>query len=194
MCNNLTALLIIIISTLKGPLGCSSDLDTLEQHLKGKDESSRKKAVRKLAEMAPTNPEALRILVSNLIDSKYSEREIIEQAFVFLDDESLHVLDECLDSNDTKLQYGAAVALGIIGPRSVDTIPALMKCLDSEEGAVRMKAAEALGSICQSGISVVPVLTTLLADEEPRVRVATLRALGKFGPESKSATQKWGQS
>ncbi len=90
-------------------------------------------------------------------------------------------LIEALKDPDSDVGYGAAQALGRIGPEAKAAVPALIKALvDDPRNTVRSHAAQALGQIGPEAKAAVPALIEALKDENENVRNAADGALRKI--------------
>jgi HEAT repeat protein len=87
----------------------------------------------------------------------------------------IHLLIEVLGSEETSVQWKAAVALTEIGPSAVED---LIACQSDPRVCVRSSAAWILGNI--GDIRAVPVLQRYLEDTSGEVRKEAAEALGKL--------------
>jgi HEAT repeat protein len=82
-------------------------------------------------------------------------------------------------SPDAKVRGQAAEALGRLGPKAKEAVPALTAALDDESASVRLLATEALGRLGPVAGSAVPQLVRGLKPDrqlDPAIRVAMRRA------------------
>jgi HEAT repeat protein len=86
---------------------------------------------------------------------------------------------------DAEDRATAARAMGQIGSRARDAVPALVAALKDQHGDVRSSAAAALGNIGPEAEEVAPALYPLLEDGDPSVRSTAAAALGMIGLEAK---------
>ena len=75
-----------------------------------------------------------------------------------------------LKNRDAMVRRVAVVALGGIGPRAKEVIPALIAALTDDDPGVRQTAAGALGGIGPEAKEAIPGLITALKDDDPGVR------------------------
>lgn len=123
-----------------------------------------------------------------------------------------------LQDEDLVARMSAAVALGDLGPRAKQAIPALAKVVQdsNEDHNVHSRAVQALASIgpeavpelikaLQDGKTIVrrfaagalggkgpeavPALVAALEDEDRNVRLISVQSLGKIGPQAKDAVE-----
>jgi HEAT repeat protein len=87
----------------------------------------------------------------------------------------IHLLTEVLGSEETSVQWKAAVALTEMGPSAVGD---LIGCLSDPRACVRSSAAWVLGNIGDA--RAVPVLQRYLDDPSGEVRKEAAEALGKL--------------
>ena len=96
-------------------------------------------------------------------------------------------LTQMLQKDDAKGQIEAAHWVMQLGPKALETKPALIGALKSSHVQVRQDAAIALGKLGPDAADSVPALTTALNDAEIGVRRAAAEALSQFGPAAASA-------
>lgn len=99
--------------------------------------------------------------------------------------EDVSALIQALGQNEHPwAQRDAICALGKMGERAVDGIPALVQVLWSSDLDLPFVAASALGDM---GPGAVPALVQALEDGNERVRWFAAYALGKIGPDAGEA-------
>jgi HEAT repeat protein len=94
------------------------------------------------------------------------------------------VLIEALEHHRDEV-LGFEDALGRIGPRAAEALPALRGLI--EMGSADPEVVEALVRIDPHGTACLPALVTAMSDEDSRVVDAAARALGVLGPRAKGA-------
>ncbi len=99
----------------------------------------------------------------------------------------LPVLVEGLSWPHMLVRWGAAQALGRLGPAAKPAVPALVRALEDRPGNVCHHAAVALGRIGHKAEEVVPLLIDLAGSEKDYWRHAAVEALGLFGPKARAA-------
>lgn len=93
------------------------------------------------------------------------------------------------DARGGRVAGGAADALGDIGARAADAVPALLEALDGGPADVRRSAARALGRIGGLPAVVTPALTRHVDDADIHVRAEAIVALGRFGGDAAGAVE-----
>jgi HEAT repeat protein len=82
----------------------------------------------------------------------------------------------------------AIIALGILGAKQLDVVPALAKAVGDADELVRITAVQTLGGMEQDARGAVDVLSkAAVNDKEVRVREAACKALGKLGTVGQAA-------
>ena len=76
-------------------------------------------------------------------------------------------LVEMLGDPKINTRYGACQALGALGTRGAEAVPALRKTLQADDLWLRVKAADALAGIGKPAMSTVPDLLEMLAQQDP---------------------------
>ncbi len=89
-------------------------------------------------------------------------------------------------SEDPRVRWNAAEALGQIGRREHAAVPPLTLGLQHANAHVRAIAVSALGKVGPQARNAVPTLIELLQDEDAYVRVCSVNALGRIGPAAKA--------
>jgi HEAT repeat protein len=105
-------------------------------------------------------------------------------ALTCIGDAARPALIEALKSEETEIRLGAAKALGGMGPRAKDAVPALIENLGHADDAVRVEVTETLGAI---GADAVGPLAKFLASPDPRLRAGSARSLGAIGAAAAAA-------
>jgi len=131
---------------------------------------------------------------------------------------TLDELIQQLQNDDVQVRMRAAGALGNLGPRAKQAIPALANVLQdsNEDHNVHSRAVQALtgmgpealpalikalqdgktivrrfaaGALVGMGPEAVPALIAALEDEDRNVRVISVQSLGRIGPQAKDAVE-----
>ena len=98
------------------------------------------------------------------------------------------LVDALKNQDDASARWSAAVALGELGPRGREVVPALMEALDDIDDTVRWAAAVALGKIGPAASEAVRALAAVLSDpSDPVIRRHAATALGHLGPAARAA-------
>jgi HEAT repeat protein len=139
-------------------------------------------------------------LIADLPD--YSQREAAIAELAKIGEPAVEALIEALRGEDLRLYDPAAEALGKIGPKAVEAIPALIRSIrDHEERQGRLRGEElshwrrfvtAEQALLRIGIHTrpaVPYLATLAEDEDYYVRMRAMVALRQIGPDAQTAVQ-----
>jgi HEAT repeat protein len=93
-----------------------------------------------------------------------------------------------LGSPDAEARHQAIFALGAIGPKRPEVVPALARILTTDPDAeARQQAALALRKMRATTRAAVPELTQALEDQEPAVRMNAALTLAGLGPEARAA-------
>jgi HEAT repeat protein len=100
-------------------------------------------------------------------------------------------LIEQLKNGGEQSRAQAAEALGELGPRAKDAIPALARALRDEYEQVRRGAAASLAAI-GADQSAIPDLVVALKDVDAEVRESAARALGSAGSQARAAVPSLG--
>jgi HEAT repeat protein len=150
-------------------------------------------AVTAIANLGPEAKDAVPKLLEGL-DSQKSRgfrprdkaQTLFRSAFALtqIGDAAKPELIASLKAEDTSLRLGAAKALGGMGPKAADAVPALIENLGHADGELRTEIAESLASI---GKDAVAPLTAALGGSDAKVRAGSARALGVLGHEASSA-------
>jgi len=82
------------------------------------------------------------------------------------------------------VRYGAAIALGRIGPGDGNVVPALVRAFKDENQFVRGWAIRSVGWMDEDGASATSDLTDALNDNEYFIRKQAAVALSRIGPEA----------
>lgn len=111
-------------------------------------------------------------------------RSVAVKALGNIGPDAIPALTKALEDEDSGVRWGAAEALGKMGPEAKAAIPALIKALeDSSSAGIRSVAAVAAETLVRIGLDAVPALTMALEDEERPVRYLAAEALGRIGSE-----------
>ncbi len=105
-------------------------------------------------------------------------------ALACIGDAARPVLIDALKSNDTGMRLGATKALGGMGARSGDAIPALIENLGHADEELRTEVIETLALIGKDAIA---PLSKLIAWPDPRLRSGSVRALAAIGAAAADA-------
>lgn len=105
-------------------------------------------------------------------------------ALTCIGDAARPALIEALKSDDTEIRLGAAKALGGMGPRAKDAVPALIENLGHGDEALRVEVIESLGAI---GADAVGPLSKSLGWPDARLRSGSARSLGAIGVAAAAA-------
>ena len=138
------------------------------------------------AEAIPRLMEALDLRKS----SDYRERDKAQKrmraanALACIGDAARPALIAALKSDDTGLRIGGAKALGGMGARSRDAIPALIENLGHADEELRSEVIESLALI---GKDAVALLSKSLAWPDPKLRSGSARALAAIGADAAPA-------
>jgi HEAT repeat protein len=92
---------------------------------------------------------------------------------------------EALEDDHPRVRGGAALALGYVRPRQLQTVPALKKLLDDREEFVRVSAAIAMWRLERKADNVVPTLAASLRAVAPTLRQRAVLEMGELGPRRK---------
>jgi HEAT repeat protein len=168
----------------------------LPELIKALDDSDKQvwaNAFSAIAAIGPGAAEAIPRLV-DAFDSKKSrearERDRAQKlmraahALASIGDAARPALIEALKSNDTGLRLGAAKALGEMGARSGDAIPALIENVGHADEELRTEIIETLALI---GKDAVAPLSKSLASPDARLRSGSARALAAIGAAAADA-------
>jgi HEAT repeat protein len=130
--------------------------------------------------------EALRTEVSNEEDPEVSLQAAHTLWRIAPDQtgEVAKALGKVLVSNDGALQTRAALALGEMGSKAVDAMPALNIAMHNSDPTIARYATAALGQIGQAAV---PDLSKALADANVSVRTNAAAALAQMGPAAAGA-------
>ena len=170
-------------------------VDALIPLLENKDRFTRRRAVVALGRIGPAAKAAVPALAK--LQNEVPDRSIREAA-----EATLHLInlegiaaesmsgasDEVkelvrrLQDKDQYESVSAARALGRLGRKAVEAVPALAQALGSNNKWVREAAAEALGEMGRDARPYVPALEKAAQDEEEEVRQAARKALEKIRP------------
>lgn len=100
---------------------------------------------------------------------------------------ALHTLTEALGSENERTRGYAVYALGDLGTRAAETIPALTALTSDPSAFVRRQIADALGQIHSQPELSVPALTHLLEDADAQTRFNAAYGLAKFREKAVAA-------
>jgi len=164
--------------------------------IKALDDSDKQVWANAFAAIAAIGPDAAEA-IPRLLDaldmrkgSDYRERDKAQKrmraahALASIGDAARPVLISALKADDTGLRLGAAKALGEMGERSRDAIPALIENLGHNDEELRTEVIETLGLI---GADAVAPLTKSLSWPDPKLRAGSARALAAIGPAAAPA-------
>jgi HEAT repeat protein len=123
--------------------------------------------------------------------------DAIERAFGPDDVGELADLIEMLGHPDARARFGAALAIGSIGPGAGTAVPRLLRSLRDPDGQVRHDAATALGRIDARRPDVIKGLFRLRFDEDDDVEAAAEEALDRLlrdyaGPDAEKFRRRFG--
>lgn len=147
----------------------------------------RRKAVRfevahALGMFGPEAKLATKGLVRLLYDREDIRNEAV-QSLGRLKAAAVPDLIRALADKNCDVRWGAAVALGEIGPEAKEAVPALIRAMGDEEEEVRDAAVRALGWIGPEAGAAAPGLVKLLESGDPAVRLNAASALAMMGRE-----------
>lgn len=117
-------------------------------------------------------------------DAQLKDRksDIAALALQAIGQDSVSPLIEALDAKETKIRFGAAMALEYFPREAKDIVPALIKALEDKDRDVRWRAARSIGTLRAMPELAVPALVKRLRDDSAtNVRCYAIMALGKFG-------------
>ncbi len=89
--------------------------------------------------------------------------------------------------SDKKTRLGAAMTLGLLGPKAKAAVPELVKLLADKDPVIRSGVALALSKVAPENGKVVSVLAGALSDSDYGVRHKAARALARCGAAAKGA-------
>lgn len=92
--------------------------------------------------------------------------------------EVLGALSRALEDPSVEVRWGAAGALGRLGPRAAGALPALLGCIERQQEALAFRCAQVAAGV---GPGALPGLRRLLASPDARVRRGGVRALAALG-------------
>ena len=150
-------------------------------------------ALAAIAAIGPDAAEAIPQLVDSFDSRKgsdYRQRDKSQKlmraahALACIGDAARPALIEALKANDTGLRLGAAKALGEMGERSGEAIPALIENLGHSDEDLRSEVIETLGLI---GKNAVAPLVKSLSWPDPKLRAGSARALAAIGVSAAAA-------
>jgi HEAT repeat protein len=98
-----------------------------------------------------------------------------------------HWLEEA-KSPDAKSRKKAVTALGHVGARNPDVIPALVEAVKDADASVRAEAVLALLNIGPSAKEAIPALREATADKDATVRSCAAKALEKIDAASSASS------
>ena len=102
--------------------------------------------------------------------------------------DSVPPLIEALGAEDTRIRFGAAMALEYFPRQVKEIVPALIDALEDEDCHVRWRAARSIGTLRAMPELSVPALAKRLRDDPAaNVRCYAIMALGKFGTTAKTS-------
>jgi len=97
-------------------------------------------------------------------------------------------LSDALKSNSRYQRMGACLALGHLGAKAKEAVPALESALADKNAGVRAHAAQAIWRIDRRrAADIVPVLAEALKDDDRGVRIGAVVTLGQIGKEARRA-------
>lgn len=148
-----------------------------------------REALKYIAEIASTHPDAIRFLIQSLRDDDLGIRiktlEILRKTGPSATDAVPFLIQALRDSN-LEISQRASLALMEIGGESIET--ALSQKSDSMNETQRRHAIQILGQI-QASHSTPLLIQYLLHDDSPKVRSAAAWALGKIGLNNEFITE-----
>jgi HEAT repeat protein len=174
-------------------LPAEAALPAIVEQLESGDVKSRQLAARALGNIGYLEIEEEDALVAALEDTAPGVRAAALAALVQTGSElpegSIGKLTEFLTAQDAGIRADAVLALGQLGPRAAEAIPAIEIALADESSEIRHSAAWALGNMGEEqGTRAVPPLTAVLqTDSDADVRAQAAWALGQMGVSAEPA-------
>jgi hypothetical protein len=145
--------------------------------------------------LAPTTSPSSVVEVAEILNNPLDSRTALaEEVLLKMEPErSVRLLVELLKNSAPGTRAGAAVALGVWGPRAGSAVPDLAAALRDSDGSVRAGAAKALKHTGPSARAAVPSLKAALHDRDWAVRVEAAVTLVKVARSRRRPSTALGQ-
>jgi HEAT repeat protein len=167
--------------------GGVADADLLRQAFRDPRPAARRAAVRALGRAIDagqvTGSEGLAILADALRAEPHDAdvRSVIVNGLARLGPAAAPALAEALPGPDHGVQYGAAMAIGQLGPDGAVGVPGLTALLASPEVSVRHAAVLALAEVGPAGLD---GLAAALVTRDRDVQLQAIRSMGRMGSQA----------
>ena len=96
----------------------------------------------------------------------------------------VHATIKALKDPKAETRMDAAIALGSVGSKAREAVPALIEALKDPDPEVRRLAAYALGEIGPKAGQAVPALKELLKDADPKIVMQAIGSIQRIDPKS----------
>ena len=148
---------------------------TLAERLRAPSLDERRAAIAEIAARDAADPRELEALVVSLGDAAKAVQRPAAEACRALAARGVAVVPlllEALDAPDPRLRFGAAYALGRVGPPPARALPALLDALALDDGDIRWAAAETLRRVEPRAGAIAALLPLVRSGNPPQRKMA----------------------